>query len=118
MDSTVTTPTSPSRIEAKPRLASQSQSQGKERIEKKREAIPEPKPTDYGVTVKGRFDADLRRYFVTISDTSSGSLILQFPSRAAAQYAQQIAKSAGKREPDPTEPERAEKPEDRLDQTT
>jgi uncharacterized FlaG/YvyC family protein len=86
--------------------------------EKKKNAAPEPKPKDFGVTVKGRFDADLRRYFVTISDTSSGSLIFQFPSRAAAQYAQQIANAAGKPEPDPNQSERAGKPEDRLDQRT
>ena len=68
--------------------------------------------------MKGRFDPDLRRFFVTILDTSSGALIVQFPSQAAASYAQQLVKAAGKGDPAPKDADIKASQELRLDQRT
>lgn len=87
--------------------------------EKKQPPAPTPKPADYGVTVKGRFDPDLRRFFVTILDASSQTLIAQFPSQAVARYVQQLKKAAADGE---APPKNADSPDaqdaGKLDQTT
>ncbi len=86
---------------------------------KKQNAAPAPKPADLGVTVKGRFDPDLRRFFVTILDTSSQTLIAQFPSQAVARYVQQLKRAAAEGEPAPKD---ADSPnaqdQGKLNQTT
>lgn len=66
--------------------------------DKKQSAAPAPKTVDVGVTVKGRFDPDLRRFFVTILDASSQTVITQFPSQAVARYVRQLETSAAEGE--------------------
>ncbi len=117
MDSATTSTTASSRPENSTRAAARPAPASQE-AEKKKSAAPEPKPDDFGVTVQGRFDPDLRRFFVTILDTSSGALIVQFPSQAAASYAQQIAKAAGKGDPAPKDADIKASRELRLDQRT
>ncbi len=86
--------------------------------EKKQATAPAPKLTDAGVTVKGRFDTDLRRFFVTIMDTDSQLLITQFPSQAVARYVQQLKKAAAEGEPPPKDADREASQEPKLNQTT
>ena len=116
MDSATTSTSTASRPESSAR--SNSRSASASTPEKKKSTAPEPKPDDFGVTVKGRFDPDLRRFFVTILDTSSGALIVQFPSQAAASYAQQLVKAAGKGDPAPKDADIKASQELRLDQRT
>lgn len=86
---------------------------------KDKKPSPEPKMADFGVTVKGRFDPDLRRFFVTILDTSSQTLITQFPSQAVARYVQQLKKAASDGEPPPKNADSSNaKDQGKLDQTT
>lgn len=118
MDSATTLANAPARAENSARTQSKSAPTSAESKGKKSNTAPEPKPADYGVTVRGRFDPDLRRFFVTILDTSSGSLIVQFPSQAAAQYAQQLVKAAGKGESLPKDTDIEASRELRLDQRT
>lgn len=61
---------------------------------------------DFSITVKGRFDPDLRRFFVTILDTSSQTLITQFPSQAVARYVQQLRKNVAEGEETQGEPQK------------
>lgn len=117
MDSATTSTNATSRPEASARTAARPASTNKA-PERKKSTAPEPKPDDFGVTVKGRFDPDLRRFFVTILDTSSGALIVQFPSQAAASYAQQLVKAAGKGDPAPKDADVKASQELRLDQRT
>lgn len=86
--------------------------------EKKPPTAPAPKPTDAGVTVKGRFDTELRRFFVTIMDTDSQLLITQFPSQAVARYVQQLKKAAADGEPPPKDADREASQEPKLNKTT
>lgn len=87
--------------------------------EKKQSAPPAPKVTDLGVTVKGRFDPDLRRFFVTILDASSQTIITQFPSQTVARYVQQLKKAAAEGEPAPKDADSATaQDQSRLNQTT
>ena len=116
MDSATTSTNATSRAESSARPTSRAAPASTP--EKKKSAAPEPKPDDFGVTVKGRFDPDLRRFFVTILDTSSGALIVQFPSQAAASYAQQLVKAAGKGDPAPKDADIKASQELRLDQRT
>ncbi len=117
MDSATTSTTATSRPEASTRPPVRAAA-ASPNPEKKKNAAPEPKPDDFGVTVKGRFDPELRRFFVTILDTSSGSLIVQFPSQAAASYAQQLLKNAGQDEAAPEDSDKNAPSEPRLNQTT
>lgn len=87
--------------------------------DKKQSAAPAPKAADLGVTVKGRFDPDLRRFFVTILDASSQTLITQFPSQAVARYVQQLKKAAADGEPAPKDADSpSTQDQGRLNQTT
>jgi uncharacterized FlaG/YvyC family protein len=104
---------SSARAAARPVLPPAGQDSGR-----KTSTAPEAKPDDFGVTVAGRFDPNLRRFFVTILDTSSGVLIAQFPSKAAASYAQQIAKAAGETDLAPKNADIKTSQELRLDQRT
>lgn len=90
--------TSPSRADTSVR-SSQQRSSAATSTEKKQTATQERQPADKSVTVKGRFDPDLRRFFVTILDTSSQTLITQFPSQAVARYVQQLKKAAADGDP-------------------
>lgn len=119
MDPATTTANASVRQDSSNRKISRSESSASDRKEKKEAAQPQQELADFGVTVKGRFDPDLRRFFVTILDSSSQTLIAQFPSQAAARYAQQLAKAAGdieQSEPKDVGPKASQ--ELRLDQTT
>lgn len=111
------TPASP-RTEPTARVSQRSNASAPEK-EKKQSPAPAPKPADFGVTVKGRFDPDLRRFFVTILDTSSQTLITQFPSQAVARYVRELQKAAADGEP---APKNADSPDGqdqgKLNQTT
>lgn len=106
-----------SRAESSARSSQRSAAaQGKE---KKPAPAPEPKPADYGVTVKGRFDPDLRRFFVTILDASSQTVITQFPSQTVARYVQQLKKAASDSEAAQKNADSADTQDsDKLDQST
>jgi uncharacterized FlaG/YvyC family protein len=118
MDSATTSASTPTRGDTAGVTPSRSSSPSSQTQAKKKTPAAEPKLTDYGVTVKGRFDPDLRRFFVTILDTSSQTLIVQFPSQAAARYAQQLTKAAADSESAPKSTEKKASQEPRLDQTT
>lgn len=96
MDSATTSTGASSRTDSATRPAQRSAANGKQQTN-----APTAKTVDPSITVKGRFDPDLRRFFVTILDTSSQTLITQFPSQAVARYVQQLKKAAGNNEPPP-----------------
>lgn len=118
MDSATTSASTQARGDTAGLTSSRSSLPPSQTQEKKKNPVAEPKLTDYGVTVKGRFDPDLRRFFVTILDTSSQTLIVQFPSQAAARYAQQLTKAAADGESVPKDAEKKATQEPRLDQST
>lgn len=105
MDSATTSLSAPSRNTDSSTRSTAQRSSTFNGVGNKQTSTPPPKLADPSVTVKGRFDPDLRRFFVTILDTSSQLLIAQFPSQAVARYVQQLKKVAAEGETAPTSAE-------------